>query len=189
MDTLSRLRTFARSAALIAFMTLLSGTNSQAQEHERLPTWPGLRATQLPAVWVTDHRGEEVRGHFLALGPDTLTLLVGDTEQVFPRSDIARIERRDSLKNGAITGALIGLAMGVVSSGLTDCPTGNTDSCRSFALAIIPLSTAVYTGVGVAIDAAIPGRTTIYEADSERTRIGRLRRPGGALAFTTGVSW
>lgn len=194
METLKRShatpRHLVRTVATVALVVVATiGTGRSASAQTLVSQWTGMAPSQLLNVYVSNHDGDEVHGRLLALGPDTLTLLVGDAEQVIARSDIARIQRRDSLKNGAIAGAIVGAVLGLISSGLADCPDGYRGSCGSFALAIVPLSTAVYTGVGVAIDAATPGRTTIYDGRTEDRRTGRSRASGGRLAVSTGVSW
>lgn len=180
---------FRTIAPLALALFAVIGAVQPAHGQTLVGQWPGLAPEQLLKVYVSNHEGEEVQGRLLALGPDTLTLLVGDVEQVIARAEIARIQRRDSLRNGAIAGAIVGAVMGLISSGLADCPDGYGGSCRSFALAIVPLSTAVYTGVGVAIDASTPGRTTLYDGRTEGNRAGRNRAPRGGLAFSTGFSW
>lgn len=183
-------RQLVRSFVSIAVVLAAFGTARSAHAQTLVSQWTGLAPSQLLNVYVSNHEGDEVRGRLLALGPDTLTLLVGDTEQVIARSDIARIQRRDSLKNGAVAGAIVGAVIGLLSSGLADCPDGYGGSCRSFALGIVPLSTAVYAGVGVAIDAATPGRTTIYDSRGDDRRAGPTRPARAAgLALSTGVSW
>lgn len=185
----SSTRQHLRVAAIVACSLLLPALERPAHAQDVAPEWPGLRPGQLPKVWVTNQAGEEVQGRLLSLGPDSLTLLVGEREQVVPRGEIARIQRRDPLRNGAITGALVGAVMGLVSSGMADCPGGSAGSCRSFALALVPLSTAVYAGLGVAIDAATPGRTTIYQAAAGEARSARVQVQGTKLAWIGHVSW
>lgn len=188
MERRTRVRAHRRFAALFVFVSLIPALVTRASAQDLATQWPGLRPSQLQTVWVTNHQGDEVRGRLLALGPDTLTLLVGDEEQHIDRTAIARIERRDSLKNGAIAGAVVGVIMGLVSGGLADCPDGSGSSCRTFRLAILPLSTAVYTGVGVAIDASTPGRTVVYDAARrDATRVVADR--DGRFALTRRFSW
>lgn len=176
-------------APIILYVVLIHGAARPAVAQDLVERWPGLRSAQLMTVYVTNRDGEEVTGRLLALGPDTLTLLIDGAEQQIPRAGIGRIQRRDSLKNGAIAGAVIGAVMGLISGGLADCPEGNRSACRSFRLAILPLSTAVYAGIGVAVDASTPGRTTIYDAGPAEARFDRSAASQPRLSWTSHISW
>jgi len=146
----------------------------------------GLRTEGLPTVFVQDDRGE-TEGKLLRLDPQSVLVLVDGQEQTFELSGVRRIQKRgDSLKNGAIAGAAFGAVMGVMAGALSDCPSV-AYQCTAGAKAVIALtSTAIYSFIGAGIDAAIPGRTTLYQRPVT-TRLARASGPGAAARFS--VSW
>jgi hypothetical protein len=109
--------------------------------------------------------GEEMAGRLLKLGPDVLQILVKGQRLEMPFEQVLQVDREgDSLKNGAIIGAVVvGLLCAVV------CGQGLDDASQ------LPVAVAVNAGVGALIgagwDAAIKHRTTIY------------RKPGAAAAL------
>ena len=117
-------------------------------------------------MYVLDNAGTETSGKFLRLNPDSIVLLVDGAERRFETSRVARIQKRgDSLRNGAIIGAVVGVALGILTAGIADCPGDRTsDGCPGSRAALLLVSTGFYSAVGTGIDALIPGRTTLYEA-------------------------
>jgi len=108
-------------------------------------------------IWVTDAQGREVKGKIQGLAPDSLALK-GDGARTFAAGDVRLITERqgDSLANGA----LIGLAVGGVGTGLaclasTEGP--DQDWCLVAALAYGGIGAAI----GVGIDALIPGKKLV----------------------------
>ena len=59
--------------------------------------------------------GEEIRGRVVSVSPDKLTLDIGGTQTTIAPGATARIQRRDSVRNGAWIGAIAGAAVGVAS--------------------------------------------------------------------------
>ena len=117
-------------------------------------------------MYVLDNTGTETSGKFLRLNPDSIVLLVEGAERQFETARVARIQKRgDSLRNGAIIGAVVGVALGILTAGIADCPGERTgDGCAGSRAALLLVSTGFYSAVGTGIDALIPGRTTLYEA-------------------------
>ena len=116
--TRSLSRWLPRFALFVVFATALEFALGQSTSDR----WPGLAPSQLQTVYVLDRSGIETTGKLLGLSPDSLVLLVADAERRFDRADVARIEKRDSLKNGTLIGAVVGVAMGLLAAGLSDCP-------------------------------------------------------------------
>ena len=129
-------------------------------------SWPGLASSGLSTVYVLDDTGVETSGKFLRLNPDALVLLVNGAERRFEAARVRRIQQRgDSLRNGALIGAIVGVAIGIVTAGISDCPGSNAGgSCPGSRATLFVVSTGVYAAIGTGIDALIPGRTTLYEA-------------------------
>ena len=72
----------------------------------------------------------------------------------------APARRRDSLKNGAIIGGAIGFALGLIGSSIADCPGDDpSGSCPAARVGGVVLSTAIWSGIGVGVDALVADRT------------------------------
>jgi len=101
--------------------------------------------------------GDEIAGHLVSLGASEVTLLVDGVRQDVPIESVLKVQMRgDSLRNGALIGALLG----AVGFALAASEYGN---------AVVPgalLGTAVWASIGASVDALIPGRTTIYRKTS-----------------------
>ena len=96
-------------------------------------------------------------------------------------------KRRDSLKNGAIIGGAIGLALGLLASGIADCPGDDpSGSCPAARVGGVVLSTAFWAGIGVGLDALVTDRTNAVAAPAGPTR-NRVRtlppRPSLAMSL------
>jgi hypothetical protein len=152
--------------------------------------WQGLAPSGLQTVYVRDRLGVETPGRLLGLNPDSLLLLVNGVERRFDIADVARVQKRDSLRNGTIIGAIVGVGMGLVAAGLSDCPGEHPGgNCAGFRAAGVAVSTGVYAGLGAGIDALVRGRTTIYAA-SQATPAGAMSEPGLARpTLRLALSW
>ena len=160
----------------IAALTLMPGVLF-AQETAK--SWPGLDPARLPTVFVLDDTGLETQGKLLRLDADALVILVGGVERRFEAGNVKRIEKRDSIRNGAIIGAVVGTALGLISGGVADCPGDDPGgSCPGARAGLVLISTGVYAAIGTGIDALIHGRTTIYEASGPRSPTGQQGRAG-----------
>jgi len=128
--------------------------------------WPAQTSSGLSTVYVRDDSGAETSGKLLHLNPDSIVILVDGAERRFEAARVTRIQRRgDSLRNGAIIGAVVGVAIGILTAGISDCPGDRAGGpCPGSRVALFLVSTGVYSAIGTGIDALIPGRTTLYEA-------------------------
>lgn len=166
-------------AALLVAPPMVSGQSTADQ-------WRGLAASGLQTVYVLDETGAETKGKLLGLNPDSLRLLVDGVERRFEIGQVARIQRRDSLRNGAIAGAVTGVVMGLIAGGISDC--GGLDPggrCAGFRATVVVMSTGVYTVFGIGIDALLPGRATLYSAPSSSlTRTSSDRLSGLRIGFS-----
>lgn len=127
-------------------------------------TFGNVQPGGLPVVFVTDRAGHEMQGKLVQFTETSLTLAVDGSQRTFGVDDVSLVERRgDSLKNGALTGLGVGLGLGALSIGLSDCP-GGDHSCPAARVGWLALNTAIYTAIGTAIDAAVTGRTRIWPA-------------------------
>ena len=111
------------------------------------------------AIYVRSVGGGEARGQLLRLGPDTLTLLEQGTSRDIPLASVTRIDARgDSVKNGAIIGAVV---LGAWCALI--CPQGLDGYSNNQLPYILGVNIALGAAVGAGIDAMHVGRTTIYQ--------------------------
>ena len=148
--------------AVLALAILVSPAVAVAQTH-------GARLADVVTtglkVSVVDGDGRRIDGRVVALSQETLRVsLRGSTEDI-PLDRIVRIDEPDTLRNGALTGLGIGLAVGtfgtVLSSGANIEP--------EWLLASIGYQAVAWTLLGTGIDAMFNNRRTLYE------RGGRLQ--------------
>lgn len=117
-------------------------------------------------VRVTRHNGVKTTGQFRSLDADTVRLLVEDQEVVMARDTVARIERRgDSVLNGFIIGAVIGIPFAALG-------TGEVEGTANRAFAFIG-GVGLYGLIGAGIDATHKGWTTVYKAGTVPTTTRR----------------
>jgi hypothetical protein len=115
-----------------------------------------------PIVYVTDALGSETKGRLVSWIGSEIVLQTGAGPRTFKPGEAVRIDLRgDSLKNGALIGLGVGLAMGGLAAAGCDCGGGDA--------AIVVFSAAFYTFVGVGIDALVPGRTPLWNAGPRRS--------------------
>jgi hypothetical protein len=143
----------------------------------------GLHRAALSTVFVLDDRGVETRGQLLRLDRDAIVVLVNGSERRFETARVTRVSRRgDSLKNGAMIGLAVGLAQALVVTATQECRA----SCdRGLRAAMLMSNAAVSAAIGTALDAAISGRTLLYQAPASRQAIGSPR--GASISMR--VSW
>jgi hypothetical protein len=122
------------------------------------------------AVYVRSVGGDEVRGQLLRLGPETLTLLEQGTSRDIPLAAVTRIDARgDSVKNGAIIGAVV---LGAWCAFI--CPQGLDGYSNNQLPYILGVNIALGAAVGAGIDAMHVGRTTIYQQGGPASAGGPL---------------
>ena len=128
----------------IAFVPLMVlPTEAAAQQGSRV--WPALDASKLPTVYVRDATGTETAGRLLGFDAASLVILANGAERRFAATEVRRIDLRgDSLRNGAIAGAVVGIALGVLGTAVSDCPDpGAGAACPGARVAMFLGSTAI----------------------------------------------
>lgn len=151
-------------------------------------SWPGLTPNTLVTVFVTDDAGAETTGKLLGWTTDSLLLWRDGAEHHIERDAVVRIERRDSLRNGAIVGAVVGALMGLFAATISDCPSGSDSGCLAARSGLAALSAVTYTGMGIGLDAMIRGRTTVYERDRQ-PRATATSASGARASVRFGIRW
>lgn len=151
--------------------------------YAQLPEPAGATMTGLFPVYILDRTGEETKGKLVSLTGSAVVLQMDSTTRTFNLADVVRIDRQgDSLKNGAIIGAVIGGVAGMITAGgLADCPNARS-KCPGARVAGALIATGVWSVIGVGIDALIPGRTLLWKASSQGSR------PSSGSGLTLAVS-
>ena len=143
-----------------------------------------------PLVYVDRGSGEEALGRIVRIEPDAIVLSTGGVEHRIPLAEVARVQvRGDSLRNGAVAGALVGLAAGLLTTGVWDCAGG----CAGQQAVFLAYSTAIYAAIGTAFDAMHTGRRTVYRRSKGLSLLhfgaGRGPRGEAAAVGRLGVGW
>jgi len=157
---------------IVVLLAALFPVIAEAQEASH--SWPGLAQSGLSGlkVYVLEDSGKETSGRLLSLTPDSMDLLVDGTQRHFEAAYVRRIQKQgDSLRNGALIGALVGLGMGVLGAIMSDCSEA-AENCPGTRTALVLISTGVSAAIGTGIDALIVGRTVLYEATNGPLKIG-----------------
>ena len=141
---------------VIACVLMVAAAGTSAQEPAPQATWaPDIGGE----VRVTRRDGVKTTGQFRSLDAETVRLLVADQETAVSRDDITRIERRgDSIKNGFLIGAAVGLIPSALV--LSEVEAGGGDVAAALVIGV-----GVYGLIGAGIDALHKGWTTVYEAN------------------------
>ena len=147
---------------LTVVAALASASSAYAQA-----TFANVQPSGLPTVYVVDRAGTETKGRLISITDSLVSVDVNGATKTFTPDDVSLIERKgDSLKNGAIIGAVTGAGLGLLTMGLADCPSGHSD-CPGTRAAGFLFSVGLYAAVGTGIDAAISGRTRIWPRKSQ----------------------
>ncbi|SRR6266542_2746083 len=123
--------------------------------------WAHLEAARGQIVSVESMSRTKTTGTLLQVEAQSLSLNVAGAEVRVDRAQVRRVtsERRDSVKNGFITGAVIGAGMAAGSS----CYVRDRKCGNGATAAFIAVGAAIWAAIGVAIDASISKRVTLYQ--------------------------
>jgi hypothetical protein len=123
-------------------------------------------------ITIVDRAGTEANGRVAGLSGDTLTLAMPAGPRYLGEVDVAEIRQRrdDSLKNGAIIGAVAGTAYYVSMAVLLSDSDGG-DVIIGTALAGGVLFAGMGAAAGLGIDALITHKRVIYRRSGRETRI------------------
>lgn len=120
-----------------------------------------------PVVFVTEASGKETKGRIVSWTGSTIVLQTGTTTRSFAEGEAIRVDLKgDSLKNGALIGAGVGVFFGALSATIGDC-----EGCHGEQVGFALAGIGVYAAIGAGIDALIPGRTPLWRAGSS-ARLG-----------------
>jgi hypothetical protein len=153
------MRSILHILAPAALLASLAASPAAAQEAD---SFEEIRLSNLPTVYAVDQSDRETKGRLVRLTPSSITLLVGGAERTFEATTLKRLEKKgDSLRNGALTGAVIGTLL-TIAAVSESCPPGK--SCAGLRTLYAVASIGGWTALGTAIDAALPGRTLLWTA-------------------------
>ena len=116
-------------------------------------------------IIVTMKSGERIKAAFNGLGEEGVLLIKENGEELdLPKAHVVKIEsqetRKDSLKNGAMWGAIAGGALGAIAAAR---PTGNPDVDHwVYDLGAVAVLVGLGVGTGMLIDAGIKSRELFY---------------------------
>jgi hypothetical protein len=124
-------------------------------------------------VTVVDVTGRETQGRIGKLSRDTLTLVTPAGPRDIGEVDVAQIRQRrdDSLKNGAIIGAVAGTAYYLTMAALLSDTDGG-DVIIGTAVAGGVLFAGMGAGAGAGIDALITRKQVIYRKSAREISVG-----------------
>lgn len=131
-------------------------------------------------VWITDSAGREHKTRIVEVSGGVVTATAGENVRRFGAADVMQVKTRhpDSLINGALIGAGVGVASGLFVCRLMEPWEVCFDSVGPLAA-----FAAIGAGAGIGIDALIRGQRTIYAAPG-RTQIDAMPlvvKHGGGL--------
>jgi hypothetical protein len=168
--------------AVLAVLLFMPAT-SDAQE--AFGGWRGLKVSARDTIYVTDDTGLRTEGRVLSVDNDSLVMLVDGAQRRFDAARVQGIEKRgDSLLNGALIGAAVGVAFGLILTAIDDGCSGDYEIgiCTG---ADVVSGLLISGAVGIGIDALIVGRTRVYDAGRTTAAVRSLSGP--QLAFR--VTW
>jgi hypothetical protein len=178
-----------RGVATLAATLVPLGASAQTAT----ASWSNLDRARGSKVYVQDDASVETKGRLLRLDPASLVIQVDGAERTFESTRIRRVQKRDSLRNGALIGAVFGATYGLVAVAVADCPGDDPGGPCPWARAgLFAFGIGTWTAVGIGIDAVIPGRTTLYQAPAVGSlpmparRFARTVPPRAALSVTFG---
>ena len=183
----NRRSSWLKCIALFVLLSAPAGSTASAQTPQETRD---LETTLIPGstVWITDSAGREDKAQIVGVSGDVVTAAAADEVRRFRLTDVKRVSVRksDSVLNGALIGAGVGVASGLFLCRLSE-PWRN---CRDDVGPMLRIG-AIGAGIGIGIDALIRGRRTIYDsADGINTaaRSAHSRssqeRPAGLAQFS-----
>jgi hypothetical protein len=147
---------------ILAPAVLLASLFASPAAAQEADSFDEIRLSNLPTVYAVDESDRETKGRLVRLTPSSITLLVDGSERTFEAAKLKRLEKKgDSLRNGALTGAVIGTLL-TIAAVSESCP--RNVSCGGAKALYAVASIGGWTALGTAIDAALPGRTLLWTA-------------------------
>ena len=135
-------------------------------------------------VLIVDEQGRRIDGRVDVASPEAVRVLTGSGSEEVLADRIVRIDRPDTLRNGALTGLGVGLSLGVLSVAMQ--PRGTE---AKWLFASLVSNGVACTLLGTGIDALFDNRRTLYERGRRlQTRIAPVVG-SGVRGATLAVTW
>jgi hypothetical protein len=112
-------------------------------------------------VWMVEDDGKPMKVRIAEIAPSRLVVMFEGQSLEIPTTRVTRIQRGDSLRNGALIGFLAGA--GFALNRLGNCEM----NCYG---AFVPVLGGIGTGIGILVDAARRG-TTLHVVSKEQSGI------------------
>jgi hypothetical protein len=155
-------------ACLVALATPATAQERLTDLHRILPR--GER------IVVTDTSGHTTEATVAGIESTGLRIIVDGVNREIAESDVREIHRRgDSLRNGAIIGAVAGGALGAVGGYYLSMLFEN--EARSGVgpfIYVIGIGAASGAAIGAGVDALIPGKTLVYRRGERTVRVAPM---------------
>jgi hypothetical protein len=177
------MRRYMAAIVIVGLATALWGGIPAAAQ--QVPSFEQLPSVVKPGdtVIVTDTAGATTKGKIETVTPLSLRLSANDIVREFSENDTRLVRQRksDSLKNGAIIGAVTGggaaaVMVGVLCAAFGDCPAAGVAG-------YIGLFGAMGAGAGAGIDALITKRHTLYQSPGTAA-LNRFPVKGAGVSFS-----
>jgi hypothetical protein len=165
-----------RAVTLAMFASLVFASSAQAQDP--LGSFESLNERIKPGtiVFVTDEKGEPVKGKITELSAASLKLVTRDKHEqamTFPPDRVSRVTRVDSRLNGFLIGAAAGAVPGILlGMGFSTYCENESTSCPLAPAVLGGIFGLAGGGIGYAIDGAIDGQRLVYSKMRARPPVG-----------------
>ena len=130
-------------------------------------------AERQSTVYVIDSVGIEATGRLLGVEASVIRVQTPNGERLFNLDEMQAVYRRgDSVRSGAVFGAVTGATLGVLTALNISCGPllGRHQRCSALeSLVITGYGAGFGAGIGIGIDALVRGRTRIYRAFSDHS--------------------
>jgi hypothetical protein len=162
------------TAACLLLVVATRTANSQTLD----PTGAlAAAAAQNTTVYVVEKSGAVTRGRLTGVADGTLLLRVQNRPRPISLVDVARVEKRDSVRNGALIGGLVTLALWFIPM------SAEGERCSVGCLPVGAYLFGLGAGIGAVVDLAIAGRVRLYEAGPDGGEPFQAPRAAIALAW------
>jgi RNase P/RNase MRP subunit p29 len=153
-----------------AFVTAVLVVPALSSAQSLQPKAPFEHVTPGLSVSVVDDAGRRVEGRVVDVTDETVRVSVRKAIEHIPIDRVVRIEKADSLRNGALSGLVAGVGFGLMVS-----LSGSDLHGRWVASAVIS-NGLIWSAFGAGIDALVDSRRTLYQ-----------RSPGGLQSRVTPI--
>ena len=158
-----------RWMAVIVFLLSLTGPSALAAKEPNEQSWENLKELKVGhEIQVVQINVKSLKGTFLGVSEEAISLRVKKNEVAIPRADVFRVTSRERSRRvrNALIGTAIGLGVGIGVGLWALVATGGSDDPG----VIIYPAMAIGGGLGGGAGAALASHPTIYRAKKMRRR-------------------